>query len=127
MAFYYPKDLKRHLLKHSDPQFFCSISSCKGAKKGFRREDKLKNHTKKVHGSADAVELYPCERESCSETFRSNYDRLRHERCNHGKIVYKCGFVSCKKGTKEWNRLDNLRIHIKKQHRGGSVDRWVVR
>ena len=129
MAFHYQKDLDRHLLKHGDPQYFCDVSSCKGSIHGFKRMDKLENHTRNVHGGADAVNIFSCGGDSCHETFRSNSDLRRHERCKHrrAKTVYTCGVVSCRRKDKMWHRLDNLRLHVKSQHRDQSVDRCIIR
>lgn len=120
-GFAYPKDLQRHLYKHtkSDPtvsRHHCSVSGCPREKLGFLRKDKLQSHIKKVHkGRSYYCTVLGCKR---IEGFTTEHDLQRHKTSLHimTEGAYQCPTKHCRKKDKKWKRLDNLRTHLKRQH-----------
>ncbi|XP_074646730.1 uncharacterized protein LOC141902753 [Tubulanus polymorphus] len=94
----YPKDLKRHLVKHSgEKPYVCPVCS-----RRYGRKDKLiehyKNHSEEKRYQCDTCE-YKCNEKSAL---------VKHQRIHSGLKPYKCQIC-----MKSFNNTSQLTVHIR--------------
>lgn len=72
MAFHWPKDLRRHIVKHTRERVWkCNEVGCPYLETGFQREDHLNRHLNTVH-SDSASSLATSQ--SYTDAYNSAYD-----------------------------------------------------
>lgn len=88
-----------HLKHHLSKLYYCHICN-----KIFNNNFNLKRHllTHNVNNK-----IYSCYHDYCKRTFSRKYDFFRHFKI-HENHIYKC--IKCEK---KFNRLDNLKRHMK--------------